>query len=106
VEFNQAAERYYRHTLRRRQVEEALLLLEEEFKKLDSHAFCDECLYKETQKRILGSRSAAEFLSGIRKELDEERLSLDRLRKLIHLTLLAIHGNRRQYERDSQAAIA
>jgi hypothetical protein len=106
AEFNQAAERYYRHTLRRRQVEEALLLLEEEFKKLDSHAFCDECLYKETQQRILGPRSAAEFLSAIRKELDDERPPLDRLRKLIHLTLLAIHGNRQQYERDSQAAIS
>jgi hypothetical protein len=106
AEFNRAAERYYRHTLRRRQAEEALLLLEEEFKKLDSHAFCDECLYKETQKRILGSRSAAEFLSGIWKELDEEHPSLDRLRQLIHLILLVIHSNQRQYERDIQAAIA
>jgi hypothetical protein len=104
AEFNQAAERYYRHTLRRRQVEEALLLLEDEFKKIDSHAFCEECLYKEAQQRILGAQSASEFLAGVRKELDDEHPPLDRLRKLIHLILLAIHGNRQQYERDSQAA--
>lgn len=64
---------------RRRQVEEALLLLEEELKKLDARAFCEECLHEDTQQRIRESSRAFEFLSGIRKELNDGRPRLERL---------------------------
>jgi hypothetical protein len=98
--FNQAAERYYRDDLRKAHMEEALGVLQEEFKKLDSHILCEDCFYQSAHKSLLGGRSAAEYLIRVKKDLLEETLPIDGIRKLIHLTLLAIHGNMKQYELD------
>jgi hypothetical protein len=98
--FNQAAERYYRDDLRKAHMEETLGVLQEEFKKLDSHILCEDCFYQSAHKSLLGGRSAAEYLIRVKKDLLEETLPIDGIRKLIHLTLLAIHGNMKQYESD------
>jgi hypothetical protein len=81
-------------------MEEALGVLQEEFKKLDSHILCEDCFYQSAHKSLLGGRSAAEYLIRVKKDLLEETLPIDGIRKLIHLTLLAIHGNMKQYELD------
>ena len=97
-DFNRAAERYYRDDLRKRQMEEALSVLEFETKKLDSHILCEDCFYREAHKSLLGGQSAAEYLIRIKKDLLEENIPFDAVRKLIHLTLLTIHSNMKQYE--------
>jgi len=104
--FNQAAEQYYRDDLRKAHMEEALAVLQEEFKKLDSHILCEDCFYQSAHKSLLSGRSAAEFLIRVRKDLLEKSLPIDGVRKLIHLTLLTIHSNMRQYELDQKGAPA
>ena len=99
-EFNRAAERYYRDDLRKRHMEEALSVLQEEFKKLDSHILCEDCFYQSAHKSLLGGRSAAEYLIRVEKDLLEENIPIDTIRKLIHLTLLIIHSNMKHYELD------
>jgi hypothetical protein len=99
-EFNRAAERYYRDDLRKRYMEEALSVLQEEFKKLDSHILCEDCFYQSAHKSLLGGRSAAEYLIRVEKDLLEENIPIDTIRKLIHLTLLIIHSNMKHYELD------
>jgi hypothetical protein len=101
-DFNRAAEQYYRDDLRKAHMEEALDVLQEEFKKLDSHILCEDCFYQNAHKSLLGGRSAAEYLIRVKKDLLEESLPIDATRKLIHLTLLTIHGNMRQYELDQK----
>jgi hypothetical protein len=98
--FNQAAEQYYREDLRKAHMEEALAVLEEEFRKLDSHILCEDCFYQSAHKFLLGGRSAAEYLIRVKKDLLEESIPVDAIRKLIHLTLLIIHSNMKQYELD------
>jgi hypothetical protein len=100
VEFNLAAEGYYRNQLRIQHMNEGLAFLEDEFRKLDSHAFCDGCFYRETIHKILGGQSAAEFLTGVKKDLWAENISVEVLRKLIHLTLLTIHTSIRHAEQE------
>lgn len=97
-EFNLAAEKYYRETLRRRHMEEALSVLERDFMKIDSHMICGECVFREGLKSILGSRTSTSFLAAVRKDLLEERLSEEALRKLIHLTLLTVYSDIKQSE--------
>lgn len=100
VEFNLAAEGYYRNQLRIQHMNEGLAFLEDEFRKLDSHAFCDGCFYRETIHKILGGQSAAEFLAGVKKDLWAENISVEVLRKLIHLTLLTIHTSIQHAEQE------
>jgi hypothetical protein len=99
-DFNRAAEQYYREDLRRAHMEEALGVLQEEFRKLDSHILCEDCLDQGAHKSLLGGRSAAEYLIRVKKDLLEGNLPVDRVRKLILLTLLTIHGNKKQFELD------
>jgi hypothetical protein len=81
-------------------MEEALAVLQEEFKMLDSHILCEDCFYQSAHKSVLGGRSAAEYLIRVKKDLLEENIATDAIRKLIHLTLLTIHSNMKQYELD------
>ena len=96
--FNRAAEKFYRESLRKQHMAEALSLLEEDFNKIDSHILCEDCFYRGAHQSILGSQSAVEFLARTRKDLLEENIPVEVLEKLIHLTLLSIHSNMKQYE--------
>jgi hypothetical protein len=97
-EFNLAAERYYRETLRKKHMSEAFSVLEQDFAKIDSHAICAECPFRDGLKSILGNRSSATFLANARKDVIDERASEDTLRKLIHLTLLSVLSDMKQSE--------
>lgn len=97
-DFNRASEGYYREDLRRRHMEEAITVLEEEFKKLDAHVLCEDCFYQRAHKSILSGRSAAEYLMRIKKDLLAETIPLEGIRTVIGLTLLAIHSNMKRYD--------
>jgi hypothetical protein len=97
-EFNTAAERYYREDLRKRHMEEALLVLEHDFMKMDSHIICGDCLFRNGLASILAEGSSTSFLANIRKNLMKEEIPEDILRKLIHLTLLTIYSDMKQNE--------
>ncbi len=100
-DFNLAAEKYYRERLRRRHIEEALAVLEEDLVKIDSHALCKECLFQEGLRAILRSGRAASFLGSLKKDLADERATEEQLRKLIHLTILTIVSDMKQNETET-----
>ncbi|MGD9231857.1 MAG: hypothetical protein PVJ20_13660, partial [Desulfobacterales bacterium] len=91
LEFNSAAEKYYRDILRVQYMNEAFEFLESDFKKIDSWKIWREGYYNPALLAILDGNSTSDFLLTVKKEVMNESISVDRLRKLIYLTLLTIH---------------
>lgn len=89
ADFNAAAERYYRHTLRRRHVEEAFeFLIREAFRMDAAQDYTGEL--RSALRTILDGRSAAAFVQAARRELLAGTIDTRGLRTLIQLLLLAI----------------
>jgi hypothetical protein len=91
LEFNFAAEKYYRDVLRVQYMDEAFEFLESDFKKIDSWKTWREGYYNPALLAILDGSSTLDFLLSAKKEVMNESISVDRLRKLISLTILTIH---------------
>lgn len=90
-EFNSGAERYYRETLRRRHLDEALRFLEEDFLRIDLDRSGDESPARAAFNFVLQGKSASEFLQRIRRDVLDERAEAQTLRKLINLVLLTTY---------------
>ncbi|MCU0587186.1 MAG: hypothetical protein MUF52_03435 [Syntrophobacteraceae bacterium] len=89
-EFNAAAERYYRGTLRKRHTAEAMVVLEEDLKAMDGAYDLDEEAYRPLFADVCGEVPATEFLSRIRKRAADESLTSDEILKLIDLVLITV----------------
>ncbi|MDA8163679.1 MAG: hypothetical protein M0017_01415, partial [Desulfobacteraceae bacterium] len=90
--FNEAAERYYRKTLRRHHLEEALAIVAEDLEGLDRQE-----AYRQILQALLpGSASASSFLAAHRQALLTDGLDAGTLGRLIRLLLLAIHRESRR----------
>jgi hypothetical protein len=98
MEFNSAMESYYRNDLRKAHIEEALKLLREDFRKLDMWALFRDNAYKDALKNILHTQSASEFLEKTAKGIVQDTLSVETLRRLIHLIIVNIHADQKQSE--------
>jgi hypothetical protein len=90
MQFNLAAERYYRDTLRRRHMQEAIDLLRDAFDALDGWQSWRSGRYNRPLLKLLGGRSVSEFLTSRRQRLLTESLDHGDLRRLIQLSLLVI----------------
>ena len=94
-ECNEAAEAYYRQTLRLRHLDEAIQELEVDCAALDT---CPKLILRKAKTRIqavLGpSTSARAFLEGIKPALIDETIPLPQLTKLIHLVTLLVDAQR------------
>lgn len=86
--FNQAAEKYYRGTLRGKQMEEGLDLFEKDLTAIDAPAAWRQGNYNRPLYRLLRGMNAGEFLARHRQALLFEMASEEILVKLIHLFLL------------------
>ena len=86
--FNQAAEKYYRETLRQKQMEEGLDCLLEDLLALDTPRAWRRGHYNRPLYNLLRGNSAGEFLKQHRQALLFEMASEETLRKLIHLCVL------------------
>jgi hypothetical protein len=93
--FNQAAEQYYRDTLRRNQMEEGLNLLEKDLDAIDAPHTWRQGHYNRPLYQILRGSNAREFLAGHRQALLFEMASEETLSKLIHLFILTTLKARR-----------
>ena len=102
--FNTAAERYYRESLRERQIREALDDLEQDFKKLDACAALGRDAVREALSEILEGRSAWEFLTRIRARILSEEIDDRSLGRLIRLMVLSIHHDIRRNTEEEDAA--
>ncbi|OPY85694.1 MAG: hypothetical protein A4E72_01863 [Syntrophus sp. PtaU1.Bin208] len=91
--FNLAAERYYRHGLRRRHIEEALDLLVEELA-----AFQKDCrgMRQETKSAmnlLFKNEEPPAFIRRLRGKILEGSVAEGDLEKLIYLVIISIHEN-------------
>ncbi len=89
-DFNKEAERYYRETLRNKHFEESYEVMKEEFKKLDQLFITKKLLDYIDIKSIINESSAEAFLTVRKKDIFNENISEEDLKKLIHLTILTI----------------
>jgi hypothetical protein len=80
TEFNSQAEVFYRETLRRTQLEEALELISNDLQREDGLPAL----------RLPGGRRMCDFLAVKREALLEERMDAEDLTRMIHLVLLSI----------------
>lgn len=87
TEFNLAAEKYYRTTLRRQHISEAFSFLEEDYRTLDRQTSFGENAHVEAVRYALGEQAPLVFLATVKESVLSETLSLPQLRKLINLVL-------------------
>jgi hypothetical protein len=92
--FNAAAERYYRDTLLKRFVAEALDVFANDLKRLAERASDGECEETEALRHVLSGEDPVSFLGTVRANLIEGKASQSVLIKLIHLAMLAIRRHR------------
>ena len=85
-EFNQTAETFYRTTLRKQHLEEALSVISESCKKLDL-AESESDLGKAISKAI-HQRPVSEFLAGVHNDVLNDQIRLGELTTLIHILIL------------------
>ncbi|KAF0219964.1 MAG: hypothetical protein FD174_1688 [Geobacteraceae bacterium] len=89
-EFNSGAEKYYRGTLRRRHLDEALRFMEEDFLRIDLDEAGADGFARAAFRFVLQGKGASEFLQAVRRDVLDERAQTQTLRKLINLLLLTI----------------
>jgi len=95
-EFNQAAETFYRTTLRKQHLEEALSALSEDCKNLDGTG-AQGGLGKAVSQAI-HQRPAAEFIAVVHDDVLNDRIRLDDLTSLIHVLILQARPDMREKE--------
>ena len=99
TEFNIAAERYYRSSLRKRHIEEAITFLAGDFKTMDSASGSLDPAAKQAARYLLQDRSASQFLAAVRDDLIGETLPRNALITLIKLFVITIHNEKIKSER-------
>ncbi len=96
AEFNTAAERYYRTTLRRKHLAAALDLLREALKALDSWPAWRSGRYNAAMMHLFKGRSADRFVADAGADLLADRLSPEAIKTLILAAVLAVEAQRQQ----------
>ncbi len=86
--FNAAAERYYRTDLRKLHLREGLVVLEEDCRRLER---LDAPLLRSLMQGNQPTGSVADYVGKIGREVVEETVSADDLRRLITLVVAVIH---------------
>ena len=96
VEFNAAAERYYRTTLRQRHLAAAMDLLRDALKSLDSWPAWRSGQYNAAMLHLFKGRAADQFAAEAGADLLADRLSPAALKTLILATVLTVEAQRQQ----------
>jgi len=97
-EFNRAAERYYRGSLRAAHVDEALRFFEDDIIRLQRADGKNQPAIRHALRFVLKDRDEGSFISGIRKSVNEESASLSDIRKLIYLLIITIYEDKANYD--------
>jgi hypothetical protein len=91
-EFNRAAEEFYRTTLRRRHMDEALQILARELPRLEQLADHHDSV-RTTLKMVCGQKSLAAAYAPLMEGALHQHLHDDDLLRLINLLLLSVHAD-------------
>ena len=89
-DFNQAAESYYHHGLRRQHYDQALSLLGQDLNELDKSALTDATLRNAMHAILPEKISAGDFFQRYRQAILEDSVELDSLQIVLQLTTLSI----------------
>jgi len=89
-DFNLAAENYYRGSLRKKHIEQALELLSDDITRIDAGTYRSTKPYARAIRSIIGHRSGANFLASIKDKIINDRAGLPLISKLIHIVLITI----------------
>lgn len=92
-EFNLSAERYYRDSLRKRHVREALALFQEDLRTTDRSFYGDDALSKALEFTVREG-DATRFLERIRGEVIDGKISPDDVVRLIYLVIIVEYFER------------
>ncbi len=98
-EFNQAAEKYYRNTLRTEHIDEAYAIFRKNMSELDSMESWRNGFYNQSLMQILNGGNAADFLGAVRQDLLSDALPAAACEKLIDLLLLVLHAYQKKNTR-------
>lgn len=88
-DFNAAAERYYRSTLKRRHIAEAIEVIREDFRAIDAYRADERCL--EAVRYAARDSTASHLLKVMRDDMLNEKAPVEALRTMINLVLITIH---------------
>lgn len=100
-DFNLQAEQYYRETLRRQQLEEALGVLAETAGQLDREQGTLDVETRRALRLLLQGQGAQEFMERARHDLLAERYDVPGLQRLINLILLTVHAAQQEIARQT-----
>lgn len=96
-DFNCAAERYYRTTLRQRHMHEAYDFLEDSCRRVELEAARRDSVQRQALGMILQERQSGELLRRARKDLLDERGDSDTLRQVMNLLLLSVYHEEQRF---------
>jgi hypothetical protein len=102
-EFNLEAERYYREDLRRKHLTEALDFFESDLSRLNEQAQHDSAV-RDALAAVLEGADLWEFSARLRRDLLQNELSGNTLRRFIHLMLAQTFVDSRGSTREGAAA--
>ncbi len=86
AEFNQAAETFYRTTLRKQHLEEAMAVMSEDCKNPDRPGAQDDP--GKAVSQAINQKPAAEFIAAVHDDVVNDRIRLGELTSLIHVLIL------------------
>jgi len=89
-DFNLAAETFYRDTLRKRNIKEAMEIMEKYLRDFDAETQKENSRYREPLYAILKGTGSFDFLDSVKKQVSEEKATIFVLNTLIQLILLVV----------------
>ncbi len=89
-DFNHKAERYYIETLRKKHMEQGINLVQESFSRLELWAESRDPACREAIYNILDGEDLMNFITSVKTPFLEETMSMEQLKKLIHLIILYV----------------
>jgi hypothetical protein len=92
-DFNKTAEHFYREDLRKLHMKEAFRFLEEDVRNIDLISGERKQSIRKALHTFLKERTPLEYLRGVQRDVQEERVSLDSMRQLIFLLLITIYDD-------------
>ncbi|MFH2057786.1 MAG: hypothetical protein ABIJ59_02670, partial [Pseudomonadota bacterium] len=97
--FNQKAEKYYIHDLRKQQMDQGFKVLTEEFAKMDLWAGYRDPALREVINTILNGKDLISFLAGVKHSCLDETMPHELSKQLIFLMILYTNKETKNFER-------
>jgi hypothetical protein len=102
-EFNDAAEKFYRETLRKQHMEEAFELVLQTAKDFEDNKIRADHHFKQAMWNLMGGKNLYEFTGPLKKQIINHCAGIEVLKKFICILILLIYAGLIQSERQTHA---